>query len=400
MNLDQRVAAVHLGDGTVLRWPGAIVCVPPGDGARAAVEQLSADLAIGGDDPGPGRILEAIRTLTEAHRPSLAALVAVDAGVRALVTGNAEIAGADDPLVGTTGEITETDLGDPAGPLVLRGIGDGSGPVSTAHDLRAGTVPGRGVTVSRRVEHVDEPLPAPVPELAAPPAPPPPPVAAATEAGEETLVPGAFEVLDLGLGVDDELAPLPVIEAPDATGGVVEAAPDDGAELVPGILCSRGHFNNPQARYCMVCGISMVHLTHRVVHQPRPTLGFAVFDDGATYAFDRAYVVGRDPEDEATDRGAEALLLDDTERTVSRAHAEIRPVEWDVVLVDLGSTNGTFVWNPPAGRWDRLEPGEQRRLESGAAVSIGRRTFVFESVHRLAPPSGPTSTPAPPPELR
>ncbi len=314
------------------------------------------------------------------------------------MTGNAEIVAPDRTVVGSPGELIEIDLGEPAGPLVLRGLGDGSGPVSADHDLRAGIVPGRGVTVSRREESVDEPMPTAMHEHVA--APPPPPPAAVPEIAEAPT-PGDFQVLDLGSPADDgSVGPLPVLDAPDAVVAVESEPADDDAEIVPGILCSRSHFNNPQARYCMVCGISMVHLTHRVVHQPRPTLGFAVFDDGATYAFDRAYVVGRDPDDEAVERGAEALLLDDAERTVSRAHAEIRPVEWDVVLVDLGSTNGTFVWNPPAGRWDRLEPGAQRRLESGAAVSIGRRTFVFESVHRLAPPSGPTSTPAPPPELR
>ncbi|MEO1063197.1 MAG: FHA domain-containing protein [Actinomycetota bacterium] len=399
MNLDHHAAAIHLGDGTIARWPGAIVCLPPADGAGTALEQLRASLAIGGDDPGPGRILEAIGALAAEHRVTLAALVAVDAGLRAVVAGNAEIATPDQTVTATSGELVEVDLGDPAGPLVLRGLGDGSGPVSDEHDLRAGIVPGRGVTVSRRADELDEPMPTAMHELVAPPPPPPPAAAVAVSEIVEAPTPGNFEVLDLLGGTDDgELAPLPVLDAPDVV--APEPVEDDQAELVPGILCSRGHFNNPQARYCMVCGISMVHLTHRVVHQPRPTLGFAVFDDGATYAFDRAYVVGRDPEDEAQERDAEALLLDDAERTVSRAHAEIRPVEWDVVLVDLGSTNGTFVWNPPAGRWDRLEPGAQRRLESGAAVSIGRRTFVFESVHRLAPPSGPTSTPAPPPELR
>lgn len=397
MNLDHHAAAIHLGDGTVARWPGAIVCLPPADGARAALEQLLAALAIGGDDPGPGRILEAIGTLATEREVTLAALVAVDAGLRAVLAGNAEIATPDQTLTASGRAVVEVDLGDPAGPLVLRGLGDGSEPVSTDHDLRAGLVPGRGVTVSRRIETLDESMPTAMHEHIAPP-PPPPPAAVAVSEVTEAPTPGSFEVLDLLQGTDDGLAPLPVLDAPDVV--APEPIEDDREELVPGILCSRGHFNNPQARYCMVCGISMVHLTHRVVHQPRPTLGFAVFDDGATYAFDRAYVVGRDPDDEAQERDAEALFLDDAERTVSRAHAEIRPVEWDVVLVDLGSTNGTFVWNPPAGRWDRLEPGAQRRLESGAAVSIGRRTFVFESVHRLAPPSGPTSTPAPPPELR
>jgi predicted component of type VI protein secretion system len=223
----------------------------------------------------------------------------------------------------------------------------------------------------------------------APTLPPPPPATAAPSATSATAEPDptpepqpaeAFDIVDLTDRSDHDAGPLPVAGEPTPEPA---ATPDD--DLVSGIMCSREHFNNPSARYCMVCGISMVHLTHRLVEGRRPTLGFAVFDDGATYAFDRPYVIGREPADEADERHAEPLLLDDAERTVSRAHAELRLVGWDVVLRDLGSTNGTFVWNPPARRWDRLEPGQERRLDSGATVSIGRRTFVFESVHRTDP---------------
>ncbi|MEM9033646.1 MAG: FHA domain-containing protein [Actinomycetota bacterium] len=398
MTLDNRAAAVHLGDGFVARWPGAIVCVPPSDRARGVIEHLDRALAVGGTDPGPGRVLEAVGELIGDASGTFAAIVSVDVGLRGVVSGHAEIVLADRSIVGTPGDVTIEDLPESSGPVVLRGLGDGSSPTVDLFDLRSGIVPGRAVTLRRRDDAEQPSAAAPVVEVA----PPPAPVAPMPEPEPELAVSADFEVLDLGADVDTDEMPLPVLaEGPAAP--PIEDDPitmTDGAELVPGILCSRGHFNNPQARYCMVCGISMVHLTHRIVEQPRPTLGFAVFDDGATYAFDRSYVVGRDPDDEAAHRGAEALLLDDTERTVSRAHAEIRLVEWDVVLTDLGSTNGTFVWNPPAGRWDRLEPGTQRRLESGAAVSIGRRTFVFESVHRLAPVSGPSEVPGPPPELQ
>ena len=53
---------------------------------------------------------------------------------------------------------------------------------------------------------------------------------------------------------------------------------------------------------------------------------------------------------------------------VSRHHAEIRVEDGDVVLVDLGSTNGTFVEGQPIRRIS---------LTDGTRVTLGRTTLVF-----------------------
>jgi hypothetical protein len=53
---------------------------------------------------------------------------------------------------------------------------------------------------------------------------------------------------------------------------------------------------------------------------------------------------------------------------VSRHHAEIRVEDGDVVLVDLGSTNGTFVNGQPVRRI---------ALADGTRVTLGRTTLVF-----------------------
>ncbi len=156
--------------------------------------------------------------------------------------------------------------------------------------------------------------------------------------------------------------------------------PDD--VVVEGILCSRHHFNNPIASYCMVCGISMVHLTHNLVPGPRPTLGFIVFDNGSTYGLDRSYVVGREP-GQIGEANVAPLAIHDDNETLSRRHAEIRLVGWDVHIVDLGSTNGTFVWDVSFERWNQIAPNTPVLLSPGDTVALGRRTFVFESVTRL-----------------
>ena len=53
---------------------------------------------------------------------------------------------------------------------------------------------------------------------------------------------------------------------------------------------------------------------------------------------------------------------------VSRHHAELRVEDGEVVLVDLGSTNGTFVNGQPVRRVT---------LADGTQVTLGRTTLVF-----------------------
>src|SRR5215467_11751249 len=53
---------------------------------------------------------------------------------------------------------------------------------------------------------------------------------------------------------------------------------------------------------------------------------------------------------------------------VSRHHAELRIEDDEVVLVDLGSTNGTFV---------NSEPVRRVALTDGTRVTLGRTTLVF-----------------------
>jgi hypothetical protein len=174
------------------------------------------------------------------------------------------------------------------------------------------------------------------------------------------------------------VTPLPVADPP-KTGELSRIELDAGRAEVQGILCQRQHFNNPNHSNCMVCGLSMLHLTHNLVRGPRPTLGFIVFDDGATFGLDRSYVIGREPVP-ADGSEAELLVLHDNNETLSRTHADLRLSDWTVQLVDLESTNGTYIWDQSFERWNQLAPGHPVELKSGDTVALGRRTFVFESV--------------------
>jgi hypothetical protein len=158
-----------------------------------------------------------------------------------------------------------------------------------------------------------------------------------------------------------------------------EAAP--GRVMVRGLQCARGHFNDPRARFCGVCGIAMHQASFILVEDVRPPLGVLVFGDGSYQTLTQTAVVGRDPADDPAVRSGEAVALPlaDSTNTLSRVHAELRLVDWDVQVVDRSSTNGTFVWAPGQTAWERLAPDSPRALQPGTHVSFGRLTATFES---------------------
>jgi hypothetical protein len=228
-----------------------------------------------------------------------------------------------------------------------------------------------------------EPEEDPTEALAAVPEPPPP-----VEPAAPPVEPAEFDsVLLHGDHIHDhapvdaeteEREPLPVQPDP-AESRTSESQLDE--VMVQGVVCSRGHFNDPRSRFCSSCGISMVQQTLNLVPGPRPPLGVLVFEDGSTYSLSSDYVVGRQPDVSPLVQQGRSLplALEDDERTISRAHAELRLEGWDVQFVNLSSTNGSFVWDPGTSQWVQLQPDQPLVLSSGMRIALGRRTAVFES---------------------
>jgi hypothetical protein len=205
--------------------------------------------------------------------------------------------------------------------------------------------------------------PAVVPPPPPPPPPAPPPVAEPAP---------SFVAIPLHADGGDEVDHAPPL--PIAGDAAAEAGP-----RVRGIACAVGHVNRLEAKYCSACG-RRLQGTVRLVEGPRPLLGIVVFEDGSTFGLDRDYVIGREPESDPRVAAGEvaAMRLEDPERGLSRVHAELRLVEWDTTVVDLGSANGTYVLPPGAPQWVRVERDVPARLEDGWRVAVGRRTFTFE----------------------
>jgi hypothetical protein len=204
-----------------------------------------------------------------------------------------------------------------------------------------------------------DPVPRPAPyDLGLDIAPPPPEVATA-------LGPAAPRVPEPPSAHDDTAA---------------EAEEIPGAPIVLGVHCKNGHFTDPDARSCVVCGAGISRRSAAPQRGPRPALGVLILDDGAAVDVDGDYVIGRDPGREPSVSAGEArpLRVVDAESTVSRVHARVHLDGWQVLLTDLGSANGTRIQQPGAKAEQLLDPRVPVPLQPGARIFVGAPCLRFE----------------------
>lgn len=376
--MDDYAANVVPGSGAVIRWEAGIVLAGgQGDAPLDLIADLQARL---GPQPPSGAIVDLLRSglAIGTSEVALAAAVTTPEGLRVFVRGGAQVRTETNELIAGP-ELTERDLSS----IDALWLGLVDPPASQGHpamDMRRGVVTGSGV-VLHRTEPVAEARPdASLAHPAASQTPQPPAAPASPGAAATIAEPvGGFDAIDWDRpSAAEAREPLAILTVAPEDDGPTPVATED---QILGIRCSRNHFNNPKAGYCQVCGISMVHLTHRLEPGARPTLGFVVFADGATYAVDRPYLIGRSPTP-ASGGDLTPLATQDATQSVSREHAELRLDGWDIKYVDIGSTNGSFLWNVDRNRWDPIPANMPVILESGATVSVGRMTFVFQAASR------------------
>ena len=403
-DLDLRAGHIHRGLGVVARWPDIALVIPSDAAHDGIVDEMFLSF---GPNPTSQEIIRAINSLLSENRlRSVGMIVEATGGPMAVAYGPVEIlTDGNRVIVGTAG-LQKQQLSDRAQRLTLRAanLAKAAEPVPP-FDLRRGVAPGAGlslITISGSTPPSLEnliPLGTPAPE-GEPVTQTHGPTDSAGGTGQVSeYQPAGYQssglgsdpshapfrsVVLIGASAPRQLDPLPIVTAESVVESDQEASSPPTAPSrieVEGIVCSRGHFNNPQSTYCMVCGMSLLHLTPNLVVRPRPTLGFIVFDDGASFGLDRSYLIGREPSS-AEHPDAELLVIHDNNDTLSRTHAELRLDGWTVQIVDLGSTNGTYIWDSENDRWNQLTAGHPVELQSGETVALGRRTFVFESVSR------------------
>jgi hypothetical protein len=356
---------VIAGPGTVCRRGDNILVF--GDDVQVALAASLVDTverAAAASTPG-WKVVQDIRELLAATNPAgagtLAAAVSNAGGFTVIVNGTAAATNEHSQILdGAQAEPFAEAQFDVKGYLLLRTgpSAPGTGARAVQYDLRDGTVPGSGCRL-----HVT-----------------PPPAVQATPSEPSRVV-----LFDLSTPLSEPRIPLPIAGEPareraGASGGAAKHEHEHAK--VQGLQCVRGHFNRLDAYYCEICGLGMVQQTRVVVTGPRPSLGVLVLDDGTSYALDTDYLVGRLPgsPDEVAGRAVRPLAIDDTR--ASRRHARISLEEWDVMITDLGSANGTFVLNPGGSQWTRLVTNQPVRLEPGGRVAIGGTGIVYEALRR------------------
>lgn len=162
-------------------------------------------------------------------------------------------------------------------------------------------------------------------------------------------------------------------------------SPAEGlAPIVVGIYCKNGHFDDPEARYCAVCGIGMAQLTKVPQEGRRPPLGVLVLDDGSVCQLDTDYVIGREPTlDKAVAEGrARPLRLGGAPDLVSRIHARVELDGWNVFVSDLNSANGTLLVLPGETTGTKLAPGVRTPLVAGSQIRLGDAYALRYDSHR------------------
>jgi pSer/pThr/pTyr-binding forkhead associated (FHA) protein len=149
--------------------------------------------------------------------------------------------------------------------------------------------------------------------------------------------------------------------------------------MVRGVICANDHFNDPRKLFCGICGVNMVQRTPVLTEGARPPLGVLVIDDGSVFQLDTHYLIGREPETAERAQSGRFRCIEITDRAnkISRVHVVLELRNWDVILTDDESTNGTFVMLKDTTEWRPVPAGTEEVLVPGSRLRVGDRTLAF-----------------------
>jgi len=179
---------------------------------------------------------------------------------------------------------------------------------------------------------------------------------------------------------------LPAFAAGPGTPAPAADHPVAGPPLVAR-LCASGHPNPPSREHCASCGLPLSGQTQTVARPPLGRVRVTVGDgEGQVFALDRPLVVGRRPRSpKGAGGGGDAALhrivtVPSPQQDISRSHVEVRLEGWNVLAVDLNTTNGTTLLRSGQSPL-RLHPGDPQLVVSGDVVDLGDGvTLAFEEV--------------------
>lgn len=163
-----------------------------------------------------------------------------------------------------------------------------------------------------------------------------------------------------------------------------EPAPVTGP-LVLSTLCPRGHVNAPGTDQCARCGARVDEGS--AAQRRRPEVAVAVLPSGERIPLGRGVVVGRRPRSRRVEDGRVPRLVtvESPGEDVSRSHLELRIEDWNIVAIDLSSTNGTMLLRDGSAP-QRLRP------EASTIMQLGDRLDLGDGVVLTVEPVGDEAT--------
>ena len=144
--------------------------------------------------------------------------------------------------------------------------------------------------------------------------------------------------------------------------------------------CPNRHPNPPTSSTCRICRAPVDAKQPQLA--PRPLLAGVNTNYGEFANVDTGVVVGRAPDPGRGPQGSYLMRVNSPSSDISRSHLLVTLKDWNVLVTDLNSTNGTTVM--PVGEQPFvLANGQTVQVELGAILDLGDGVSL-----RIEPPRG------------
>lgn len=154
--------------------------------------------------------------------------------------------------------------------------------------------------------------------------------------------------------------------------------PPDPDPQVLAVPCAQGHPNPRGATACRLCSAPVNQGNPRLIR--RPVLAAVMSNQGMAADIVQGVIVGRSPDPSKGPQGAYLMRVETAAKEISRSQILITSNDWNVVVTDLHSTNGTRIC--PVG-----EPEFELRDGRSVTVEIGTELALDDHVRlRIVPP--------------
>jgi hypothetical protein len=196
--------------------------------------------------------------------------------------------------------------------------------------------------------------------------------------------PAPASAILVGVAIAEKAEPVAVFDSAgaDAEATVFRPAARVAAAdqpVVQAVRCPAGHLNDPAAIVCRACRQRIS--AQQPLLTPRPSLGRLRLSNGELLSLDRGVIFGRNPELPEGYAGPRVSLIRlSTAEDISRNHVEILLDGWRVLVVDLGSRNGTELTRALDQPGQSLQALQQYELEPGMVVSLAPDVWIAYEV--------------------